>query len=294
MNEHNSWLAEQARNIHSQCGEDGILGKILERLPDRSNWCVEFGAWDGLHHSNTAHLIRSGDFRAVMIEADPTRFAELKRTYPDPGRVHAVSAFVGFGPHDGLDVILRSTPIPTDFDILSIDIDGNDYHVWSAVQMYSPKCVVIEYNPTVPTGVHFVQPADPNLMQGASIDALVALGTKKGYELVAITRYNGIFVRSEYFPRFDIKDNSISALRTDQTFVTHVFCGYDGTVFVRGCGRLPWHDVPFITPLMQPLPRIFRSWVETYGPVRARMFGLYRRGMKAINRRLSPPPQRSE
>lgn len=286
MTKPSAWLIEHARDVHSQSGEDGVLAKVLELLPDRTGWCAEFGAWDGLHHSNTANLIKHGGYHAVMIEADPARFADLTRTYGELERVHPVRAFVGFGAEDGLDTILRQTPIPTDFDVLSIDIDGNDFHVWNAVQRYSPRCVVIEHNPTVPTGVHFVQPADPSLMQGSSIDALVELGKAKGYELVALTRYNGIFVRREYFDRFEIADNSIHALRVDTTFVTHIFCGYDGTVFVRGYGKLPWHDVPFVEALMQPLPRFLRSWAEQYGPVRSRMFGLYRRTRKALGKRL--------
>lgn len=290
MNKRNAWLIEHAANVHSQAGEDGVLNKILELIPARSQWCVEFGAWDGLHHSNTANLIKSQDYSAVLIEADPARFEDLKATFGDRASVHRLRAFVGFEHHDSLDVLLRATPIPKDFDVLSIDIDGNDYHVWDATAEYSPKCVVIEYNPTIPNGVHFVQPRDPALMQGSSVDALVALGKRKGYELVAVTQYNAIFVRRELYAAFAISDNSVQELRVEQPFVTHIFCGYDGTVFLRGCGKLPWHDVPYIEALMQPLPRFLRSWAEQYGPVRSRLFGLYRRARRSMGRRLNSRP----
>ncbi len=280
----NTWLLEHAADVHSQSGEDGILARVLDEIGDKPGWCVEFGAWDGLHCSNTASLIRSRGYSAVMIEADPTRFEDLKRTYSTNANVHPVRAFVGFERHDSLDVILEGLPIPTHFDVLSIDIDGNDYHVWKAVERYRPKVVVIEYNPSVPPGVEFVQPKDPDVMQGASLDALVSLGREKGYELVCVTRFNGIFVENELFARFGIQDNSTHALRTDTTFVTHVFSGYDGTVFVRGHGRLPWHDIPYVELLMQPLPRFLRTWKENYGPVRRKLFGLYGRARKAVDR----------
>ncbi len=44
----NRWLAEHRRNLTSDDGEDGILEKILERIPDANRWCVEFGACDGV------------------------------------------------------------------------------------------------------------------------------------------------------------------------------------------------------------------------------------------------------
>lgn len=290
MKQRDTWLIDHSENVHSQAGEDGILRKILERIPNLTRWCVEFGAWDGLHHSNTAHLIQSSAYAAVVIEPDPDRFEDLTRTYAERKDVHPLKSFVGFEPHDSLDMLLRATPIPKDFDVLSIDIDGNDYHCWEAVTGYSPKCVVIEYNPTIPNGVHFVQARDRSAMHGSSIDALVELGKRKGYELVAITRYNGIFVRSELFAAFEIADNSVHALRIEQPFVTHIFCGYDGTVFLRGYGKLPWHDVPYVEALMQPLPRFLRSWTERYGPVRNRLFGLYKRARRSVGRRLGSPP----
>ena len=59
--------AEHATNVHSQNGEDGVIAEILDRLPELDRWCVEFGAWDGVHLSNTRHLIESRDFGAVLI-----------------------------------------------------------------------------------------------------------------------------------------------------------------------------------------------------------------------------------
>jgi hypothetical protein len=207
MNRASTWLLEFKRNVHSQTGEDGIIQEILEVLPCNNNWCVEFGAWDGLFLTNTRHLIESKGFSAVLIEADKKRFHELQRNYSQ-NNVTTINRFVGFEEGDNLDQILSDTPIPYDFDILSIDIDGNDYHVWKCVSKYRPKVVVIEFNPTIPTHIRFVQPADPSINQGASLLSLVELGKEKGYELVSVLPFNAFFVREEYYSLFQLESNA--------------------------------------------------------------------------------------
>jgi hypothetical protein len=261
------WLLAHAANVHSQNGEDGIIAKILEVIGEQRGWCVEFGAWDGRYLSNTYNLIANRGYSAVMIEGSARRFADLEGCFKDNPKVVPIHAFVGFTDADGLDSILARTPIPEDFDLLSIDIDGNDYHVWNAVKRYRPRIVVIEYNPTIPTAVDFVQPADMSINQGSSITALDRLGRAKGYELVAVTVHNCVFVRRELFARFGIADNSPSSLRADESLVTYIFNGFDGTVFIRGYGALGWHGIPYRERKMQVVAPMFRKFPDTFGPV---------------------------
>jgi hypothetical protein len=267
MPQNNRWLLDHAADVTSQNGEDGIIAKVLEVLGEPRGWCVEFGAWDGRYLSNTYNLIANKGFSAVMIEGSARRCRDLQATFKDNPRVLALNAFVGFTADDGLDAILSRTPIPVDFDVLSIDIDGNDYHVWNAVTRYQPRVVVIEYNPTVPTAVDFVQPADMSINQGASITAQVRLAKQKGYELVSATTHNCVFVRADLYPRFDIVDNSVAALRADESMVTYIFNGFDGTVFVRGAGKLGWHGIPYRESRMQLVARPFRRFPDTFGPI---------------------------
>jgi hypothetical protein len=103
---------------------------------------------------------------------------------------------------------LAKTAIPLGFDFLSIDIDGNDFHVWNATRVYRPKFICIEFNPTIPTEIDFVQPASLNISQGSSLKSLVALGTAKRYELASVLQFNAFFVRVDLFPRLEIADNS--------------------------------------------------------------------------------------
>lgn len=270
-----TWLLDYGKNVYSQTGEDGIIEKILEIIPDNNKWCVEFGAWDGIYLSNTCNLIKNHSYSAVLIEGDSTKFNNLTANFAQYQNIIPVNSFVGWNSSDNLDSILSKTSIPINFDFLSIDVDGNDYHIWNAVNVYKPKLVTIEFNPTIPTEINFIQPADFQVNQGTSLSALVKLAKDKGYELICVLRQNAFFVRSEYFPLFEIQDNRPETLRNDLSLVTYLFCGYDGTIFLRGSKKLPWHGLRLKEERMQQLPRIFRN----YGANLSFFFKLYRKVM---------------
>jgi len=269
-------LIDFAGNINSQTGEDGIIQKIFSIIPPRPKWAVEFGAWDGKYLSNTCCLVEREDFRAVFIEADRARFLELNKIYDNNDNVCCINGFVGFHENDNLDSILRPIDIPTNFAILSIDIDGNDYHVWKAINRLKPMVVCIEYNPSIATGVRFVQPMDPAINWGSSISSITELGKEKGYELVAITLLNAIFVKTEYYSLFDIDDNTPEKLRYDTSCVTHVFSGYDGQIIISGSGILPQHGISIGSRIKQ-LPKYFRSYPGNFSFLKMLLFKMYRR-----------------
>jgi hypothetical protein len=263
LQERGRWLLQYAENVTSQRGEDGILSKTLEVLPERNGWCIEFGAWDGKHFSNTYNLIAAKEYRGVFIEADRERFEDLRRTYAD-GRHILLNAYVGFAKDDSLDALLADTEVPRDLDLVSIDIDGNDYHVWEATHAFQPKLVIIEYNNTASNIVHFVQPKDPRVNQGSSAAALVDLGAKKGYELIAATSLNLLFVKREYYPLFHIPDNSLEVMRDDSR-CAQIFCGFDGRVFLaeegmRDAISLPWHHLKLRERDVQVIPKRLQKY----------------------------------
>jgi hypothetical protein len=262
-----TWLQECRQDIHSQSGEDGIIAAILALFPNRDNWCVEFGAWDGLYLSNAANLIRNKNYSGVLIENDPTKLRELERNYSGNAQATTLGRMVGYSGGDTLDAILAPTAVPKDFDFLSIDIDGNDYHVWQAVSRYRPKLVCIEFNPTIPTEVTFIQERRAGLKQGSSLLALTELAREKGYELACVLPVNAFFVKRELFPLLEIDDNRPQTLRVDTQEVTYLFTGYDGTVFLSGSRRLPWHGVAIKPSLVQVLPSFLRRFPDDYSPL---------------------------
>lgn len=197
----NDWLVKQAYNITSQGGEDGVIAKIFELLdahdrqsragdnndaPLPQRWCVEFGAWDGKHLSNTWELLYNQRERwsGVLIEADASRVAQMQDMYRNHANVTCVNSFIALDGDDTLAAILaRACPaLPLDFDLISIDIDGADYHVWAELERYRPKVVVIEFNPSIPNNIVYIQARSTNIYHGSSLAALIDLGRAKGTE----------------------------------------------------------------------------------------------------------------
>jgi hypothetical protein len=236
----NNILESYSKNVTSQNGEDGILEKIFEVIGDKnySKWCVEFGAWDGKHLSNTYNLIVNKGWSSVLIEADPKKFKQLMSNLGDRENLYCFQAWVGFESNDNLESILSKTPIPKEFGLASIDVDGCDYYIWESIQNYKPLVVIIEYNPTVPNDIIFVLDKDMSRRQGSSLLALIELGKQKGYELVAVTRTNGIFILAEKYSLFGIQDNDINKMVCDSG--KRIWQGYDGTIFTSNFSYLGW------------------------------------------------------
>ena len=196
-------LKSHSSNRYSQCGEDGILEEILKRLNLQDLWCCEFGAWDGRHASNTFNLVEQQQARAVMIEGDAVKFQALLDTSAQQTGIIPVQAYVSPDIRDAnhLDNILAKTAIPRDFDVLSIDIDGDDLITWESLIYHTPKIVIIEINPRIEPGVlqrHHEVPYDPmHNTDLNSFSSTVAVGQAKGYDLICHTSCNLIFIRRD-------------------------------------------------------------------------------------------------
>lgn len=202
-------LIEYWDNVYSQTGEDGIIAEIFRRLGVEKGWFVEFGACDGKWLSNTHNLLAHKEWHGVYIEAHPVRYQQLLATTAAfPGKTHALCAMVGFEGENTLDHLLGTTPIPRDFELLSIDIDSYDWQVWKALAAYQPKVVVIECNCTILPGT--VSLHNPPASTGASFTALVNLGQEKGYQLVCHTG-NCFFVRNDLVAKLGLGDDAAAA-----------------------------------------------------------------------------------
>jgi hypothetical protein len=257
-------LEPYRRNVTSQNGEDGIIERIFEIVGATNRWCVEFGAWDGKLYSNTWNLIANHGWTGVLIEGERDRFEDLKRSYADlPERTHLVNCFVTLEPGARLDDLMQQAGAPEDCDLLSIDIDGNDWHIWNSLARFRPRVVVIECNPSIENDIYFVQDYGPAIHHASSMLAMIELGQSKGYELVASTGVNGFFVRRELFDAFGIKDNSIDALHDSSSHVIKVFQGFDGTIFAVGDLKLHWHGIALTQEDFQVLRPIDRRFPGT-------------------------------
>ena len=194
------------QNVYSQNGEDGIIEELLKRLDISSGWVCEFGAWDGINLSNTFNLVKNMDFSAVYIEGDENKFIDLLKTQSVYKSIVPINEYVHHEHTNinSLDNILKRTNIPIDFDILSIDVDGFDYHIWNSLEFYKPKIVIIEINsgiyPDVENHIH-----TPGLYDGTSFLPTFKLGMKKGYKFVLHTG-NMFFIRNDLYDKLNLKD----------------------------------------------------------------------------------------
>ena len=198
----NRFYNTYSKNVYSQNGEDGIVEELLKRLNITNGWVCEFGAWDGIHLSNTFNLVTKG-FDAVFIEGDVNKYGDLLKTVNKYNNIIPINAFVDYNDtQNSLDNLLKKTNIPIDFDILSIDIDSYDYQVWKSLKTYHPKIVIIEINSSVNTNndnhIH-----NNNCYSGTGFKPTFDLGIEKGYKFILHTG-NMFFIRNDLFDTLNI------------------------------------------------------------------------------------------
>jgi len=194
----------------SQHGEDGIVEELFSRLNVSAGRFVEFGVGDG-RECNSAKLVVEQGWSGMMIEAGAKDFAAAMKRYADYPTVAIRQYFVSA---ENIAKIFELEGVPTQFDLLSIDVDGNDYWIWKSLSLFRPKVVVIECNSLYAPPHKWVLPYDAAFRWngdwhfGASLAALEALGRELGYALLGCDKSatNAFFVHNDLldavgFPR---------------------------------------------------------------------------------------------
>ena len=227
-------LTDFAFNKYSQFGEDGIIKKIFEIIGSKSNLCVELGAWDGFHLSNTANLWTQG-WKGVLIEGNKRRFKHLQRNVKEFDCI-CIHAFVERDESNSLESLLNNYGISQQIDLLCIDIDGNDYFVYESLKDIRPRVVICEYNPTIPAEIELL--AEYGNYFGCSVTALKNLAEQKGYVLIAITQTNCIFVLNEYETMFLEFETRLQFIKNDN-YIRYLITSYSGD-YVLSKGELAY------------------------------------------------------
>lgn len=187
----------------SQNGEDGILDVLRRHLVAANRYCVEIGASDGLEN-NTAWLLLAEQYAGLLIEGDPEKSKQSRRLLQYGVGIECHPMFVT---RDSVAAI-KELAWRADPDILSLDIDGMDYHVAEALMEagFRPAIFVVEYNAvfgaersmTVPYRPDFdAATAHPtSLAYGVSIAAWRKFFDRRGYRFVTVNRHgvNAFFV----------------------------------------------------------------------------------------------------
>lgn len=212
--------------VFSQWGEDGIIQFLIRNIDIKRKIFVEFGV-ENYTESNTRFLLINNNWSGLVMDGSLENINYIKQ---DPiywqHNLKAVQAFID---KDNVNNLLLENGIEGEIGILSIDIDGNDYWVWDAIDVISPAIVIIEYNSrfgkdkaiTIPYDLSFVRSEAhySMLYAGASLKAVYNLGKTKGYSFVGSNRVgnNAFFVRS------DLKPSNIRELTLEEGYVASQF-----------------------------------------------------------------------
>ncbi len=227
------------KKIYSQNGEDGIIEYIFSKIGTTNKFSVEFGVGNGFE-CNTVYLLEKKNWQGLMMDYGADQNIKLKNVVSKVwsnrslGFKENLRKDINFlkktlnrakrSTNFQLDIkmervtaeniqsLFQKYNVPKNFDLLSIDIDYNDYWVWKAIVDYSPRVVVIEYNSSIPPTESRVVPYDSDAVWdgtnyfGASLLALKNLGLKKGYTLIGCDSVgvNAFFCQNSLISDFKI------------------------------------------------------------------------------------------
>ncbi|MGH9405184.1 MAG: hypothetical protein ACRD3D_05010 [Terriglobia bacterium] len=196
-------LNRHEHKVFSQTGEDGIIAEIFRRVGVTNRVFAECAPGDGIEN-NTLYLLTLG-WKGCWIESkleNVVRIAAVCKNKIDDGSLAVQQQSVTA---ENIESLFDNACLPLEFDLLSIDIDGNDFWVWKAIERFRPRVVVIEYNATFPPACDWVMEYDVGAVWdgtcnfGASLAALTRLATGKGYKLICccVAGTNAFFVRED-------------------------------------------------------------------------------------------------
>ena len=208
-------LSDVEFKVYSQMGEDGIIEWLVQNLPIRAERFVEFGVGD-YTESNTRYLMRNRNWSGLVLDASARHIETI--TGDEIFWKHDLTARSAFITRETIDDILARSGHTGEIGLLSIDIDGNDYWVFDAIDAVRPDIVICEYNAILGDRHALTIPYDPAFQRaiahpswlyfGASIRALEHAAARKGYRLVGSNGagHNAFFVRAELESLLAIED----------------------------------------------------------------------------------------
>lgn len=214
-------LSEAEFKVFSQWGEDGIIQYLIHRVPIIQEAFVEFGV-ENYRESNTRFLLINDNWKGLVLDGASSNVDFIRND--DIYWKHDLQARCCFVTRENINEILIGCGFEGDIGLLSIDVDGNDYWIWDAIECTSPRIVACEYNSvfgkeralTVPYRSDFVRTRAhySNLYYGCSLPALCLVAGRKGYDFVGTNSAgsNAFFVRSDL-------DHGLKALSADEGYV---------------------------------------------------------------------------
>jgi len=237
-------LRDVELKVFSQWGEDGIIQYLINTIPIENEVFVEFGVED-YREANTRFLLKNNNWRGLVIDGDSMNIRWIRDERISV--YHDIQSVCSFVTPENINTLISAAGISGDIGLLSIDIDGNDYWVWRAIDVVNPRIVICEYNSlfgpeaavTIPYSPKFDYNAahHSRLYFGASLAALCLLAEEKGYAFVGCTSAGN----DAFFVRKDVAQN-VKTVTAREGYVECRFRDSRGTAgektFLAGAERL--------------------------------------------------------
>lgn len=201
-------LADVEFRCYSQNGEDGILLFLFSLLGTADRRVVELGAGEGIE-CNAANLILNHRWQGLLVDGDPELIERGRAFYAQSRDVSIAppALTAAWLTAENVDAFVSGQGFAGEVDLLSLDLDGNDFWIWQALDSVSPRVVVLEFNSVCGPEREISIAYDPDFRFdfsaqpyriGASLPAFAKLGQEKGYRLVGVESFgiNAFFVRA--------------------------------------------------------------------------------------------------
>jgi len=193
-------------SVFSQFGDDGIIQWLIQNLEISNKTFIEFGVED-FSESNTRFLMMNNNWSGFVMDGSTENMTNLRNQYYY--WKHSINSKAIFIDKNNINNLIKSQMFHEDLGLLHIDLDGNDYHIWKAINVIKPLIVIVEYNSVfgytrplstvyndkfLRTNAHY-----SNLLFGSSIKSLYDLAKEKGYSFIGCNSggNNAYFVRND-------------------------------------------------------------------------------------------------
>ncbi len=212
--------------LFSNMEEDGIILNLLASINVAKGYFVDVGSNDCIN-SNCANLAFNFDWSGVFIDADKKLLNIGKRNYKFFGKKQDLKFVDCFLFPENINDVVGNHVSTKEIDFMSIDIDGNDYAIWQALEVVKPKLVVIE-NKIELGKVEIVIPAQPTFSSdewGASIVSMTKLSEEKSYTLVAINceGFNGFYMRNDCFEMSGLRPLALETVLSNDSIMASFY-----------------------------------------------------------------------
>ncbi len=196
---------------YSQFEEDGIILYLLTLIGKKTRSVVEICCGAG-HQCMSANLIINHGYKGYLFDGDDCNVKSAQKFFRSQKEYLLVQPSIksSWITKSNVNNLLENAGITGEVDVLILDLDGNDYHIWDSIDVISPRICVFEVNNIIPSDLAITIPYTEDFyaldkgkidsqFRSVSLLAMIKLSRKKGYTMVGSHKYgfNVFFVRDD-------------------------------------------------------------------------------------------------